>query len=45
MNRNEFLRLGASALSSLAIRPFSAAAAPTDSKFYFAIVADSHIID
>jgi hypothetical protein len=45
MNRKEFLRLSGAAAASLAIQPFSKAAAPSDSKFYFAVVADSHIID
>jgi len=44
MNRKEFLRMGGAAAASLAIQPFSKAA-PSDSKFYFAVVADSHIID
>ena len=41
ITRAKFLRIGA---ASLAIRPF-AQAARDDSKFYFAIIADTHIID
>ncbi|HLX43705.1 MAG TPA: metallophosphoesterase [Bryobacteraceae bacterium] len=44
MTRGTFLRLSGVGASSLLIRPFSAAAADS-SKFYFAIIADSHIID
>jgi len=41
MTRKQFLCMGGAALS---IRPFSLAAADS-SKFYFAIIADTHIID
>src|SRR5580704_332431 len=44
MNRNQFLRVAGAGAASLAIRPF-AWAAPDSSKFYFAVIADSHIID
>jgi hypothetical protein len=44
MTRNTFLRIAAAGASSVLIRPFAAAAAE-GSKFYFAIIADSHIID
>ena len=44
ITRSAFLRVAATAATSLAIRPF-AHAAPNSSKFYFAIIADSHIID
>jgi hypothetical protein len=49
ITRSEFLRMGAAAGAALAFRPFSLAgqglqAAPADT-FYFALVADSHIID
>jgi hypothetical protein len=45
MNRKEFLRAGGGAAASLLFQPFSRAATPDSSKFYFALVADSHIID
>lgn len=45
MNRKQFLRIGGAAAASLAIQPFSKGANPGSSKFYFAVVADSHIID
>jgi hypothetical protein len=44
MTRNAFLRVGGAAAASLWIRPFASAAADS-SKFYFAIIADTHIID
>jgi hypothetical protein len=44
ITRKKFLRIGAAAAASLAIRPF-AHAQPGSSKFYFAIIADTHIID
>jgi hypothetical protein len=44
ITRNQFLRVAGAGVASLAIRPF-ASAAPDSSKFYFAIIADSHIID
>lgn len=44
MTRTVFLRTAAGAAASFALRPF-AYAAPGSSKFYFAIIADSHIID
>lgn len=44
INRNQFLRVAGAGVASLAIRPF-AFAAPDSSKFYFAIIADTHIID
>jgi UDP-2,3-diacylglucosamine pyrophosphatase LpxH len=44
ITRKQFIRIGASAAASLAIRPF-AQAEPSPSKFYFAIIADTHIID
>lgn len=44
MNRNQFLRVAGVGAASLAIRPF-AFAAPDSSKFYFAVIADTHIID
>jgi hypothetical protein len=44
ITRGTFLRVGGAAAASLAIRPF-AHAAGGDSKFYFAIIADTHIID
>jgi hypothetical protein len=43
-NRKEFLRVSGAAATSLLIRPF-ALAAPDSSKFYFAVIADTHIID
>ncbi len=44
ITRSAFLRLGAAAAAPLAIRPFAQADAGS-SKFYFAIIADTHIID
>jgi len=44
MTRNRFLRVAGAAASSYLIRPFSGAAADS-SKFYFALIADTHIID
>ena len=44
MTRNTFLRIAGAAAGSLVIRPFNAAAA-SSSKFYFALIADTHIID
>jgi hypothetical protein len=44
INRNQFLRIAGSGAASLALRPF-AWAAPDSTKFYFAVIADSHIID
>lgn len=44
MTRGTFLRIGAAGASSLLVRPFSGSAAES-SKFYFALIADSHIID
>ncbi|HYA16350.1 MAG TPA: metallophosphoesterase [Bryobacteraceae bacterium] len=44
MTRKTFLRVSGAAASSLLIPPFSRAAADS-SKFYFALIADSHIID
>ncbi|HEV7923891.1 MAG TPA: metallophosphoesterase [Verrucomicrobiae bacterium] len=44
ISRKSFLRVGAAAAASLMIRPF-AQAEPGASKFYFAIIADTHIID
>src|SRR5580658_9417179 len=44
ITRKDFLKVGAAAAASLMIRPF-AQAAPGGSKFYFAIIADTHIID
>ena len=44
MTRTVFLRASGAAAASLVIRPF-ALASPDSSKFYFAIIADSHIID
>jgi len=44
ITRSRFLRMGGAAAASLAIRPFSYAA-PGSSKFYFALIADTHIID
>jgi hypothetical protein len=44
IDRNQFLRIAGAGAASLAIRPF-ASAAPDASKFYFAIIADTHIID
>jgi hypothetical protein len=43
-SRNEFLRVSGAAAASLLIRPF-AYAAPDSPKFYFAVIADTHIID
>jgi hypothetical protein len=44
MTRNSFLRVGGAAAASLWIRPFAYAAADS-ARFYFAIIADTHIID
>jgi len=44
ITRKHFIRVGAAAASSLMILPF-AEAAPDSSKFYFAVIADTHIID
>ncbi len=44
MTRSQFLRIGSVGAAALAIRPF-AWAAPDPSKFYFALIADTHIID
>jgi hypothetical protein len=44
ITRNNFLRIAGAGAASLAIRPFAYAAGDS-SKFYFAIVADTHIID
>jgi hypothetical protein len=44
MTRGQFLRIGSAGAAALAIRPF-AWAAPDASKFYFALIADTHIID
>src|SRR5579871_5465369 len=44
ITRKDFIRVGAAAAASLLIRPF-AQAEPGSSKFYFAIIADTHIID
>lgn len=44
MTRTVFLRTTGMAAASLALRPFAHAAGDS-SKFYFAIIADSHIID
>ncbi len=44
ITRNHFLRIAAAAAGSSLIRPFSSAAADS-SKFYFALLADTHIID
>jgi UDP-2,3-diacylglucosamine pyrophosphatase LpxH len=45
MTRNGFLRIAGAGAASLAIRPFAHADGSSSSKFYFAIIADSHIID
>ena len=46
ITRGEFLRMGGAAAASLALRPFSLAAQrASGDTFYFALVADSHIID
>ncbi len=44
LDRKQFFRIAGAGAASLAIRPF-ALAAPDPSKFYFAIIADTHIID
>jgi len=44
MTRGQFLRIGSAGAAALAIRPF-AWAAPDASKLYFALIADTHIID
>ena len=44
MTRKQFLRVGSAGAAALAIRPF-AWAEPDASKFYFALIADTHIID
>jgi UDP-2,3-diacylglucosamine pyrophosphatase LpxH len=44
ITRKHFIRIGSAAAASLLIRPF-AQAEPSSSKFYFAIIADTHIID
>src|SRR5207249_9854295 len=44
INRHQFLRIGSAAAASLLVRPFSSAAAEGD-RFYFALIADPHIID
>lgn len=44
ISRNQFLRIAGTGIASLSVRPF-ALAAPDSSKFYFALIADSHIID
>jgi hypothetical protein len=44
MTRKTFLRVSGAAATSLIIPPFSRAAADS-SRFYFALIADSHIID
>jgi hypothetical protein len=43
-SRKQFLRVSGAAATSILIRPF-AFAAPDSSKFYFAVIADTHIID
>jgi hypothetical protein len=43
-SRKEFLRVSGAGAASMLIRPF-AFAAPDSSKFYFAVIADTHIID
>ena len=43
-NRRRFLRVSGAAAASTLIRPF-AFAEPESGKFYFAIVADTHIVD
>jgi|SRR5215472_13620207 len=42
--RKDFLRICGGVLAGTVIRPFGHAA-PTDSKFYFGIIADTHIVD
>ena len=44
ITRKNVLRIAAAGGASLAVRPF-ASAAPDPSKFYFALIADTHIID
>jgi hypothetical protein len=44
LSRGAFLRIGGAGAASLLVRPFALAAADS-SRFYFAIIADSHIID
>jgi hypothetical protein len=44
MTRGQFLKIGSAGAASLMIRPF-AWGAPDSSKFYFALIADTHIID
>jgi hypothetical protein len=44
ITRKKFLHITGAAGASLAVRPFAHAAADS-SKFYFAIIADTHIID
>jgi hypothetical protein len=44
MTRNQFLKVGGAGAASVLIPPFSSAK-PDSSKFYFAIIADTHIID
>jgi len=44
ITRNQFLRIAGAGGASLAISPF-ASAAPDPAKFYFALIADTHIID
>lgn len=44
LDRNQFLRIAGAGAASFVLRPF-AFAAPDPSKFYFAVIADSHIID
>lgn len=44
MTRAQFLKIASTGAASLAIRPF-ALAQPGPSKFYFALIADTHIID
>src|SRR5262249_23301602 len=46
ITRNEFLKIGGAAAASLALRPFTLAAADANADtFYCALIADSHIID
>jgi hypothetical protein len=46
ITRHEFLKIGGAAAASLALHPFTLAAADTNpDTFYFALIADSHIID
>lgn len=46
ITRNEFLRIGGAAATALAFRNVSATAAEASADtFYFALIADSHIID